>query len=200
MISIIDFGLGNIQSVKNVLKKVNVKSEIINTPKEVLQAKKLILPGVGHFKQGMKNLNELNLIDPIIHKVMTEKTPILGICLGMQLLTKKSEEGDVNGLGLINATTIGFSIENNIKIPHMGWNEITVMKKNPLFNENEPQRFYFVHSFFVDCKNESDILTTTFYGKKFCSGFSNGNIFGFQFHPEKSHKYGFSLMEKFAHI
>ena len=140
MISIIDFGLGNIQSVKNVLKKVNVKSEIINTPKEVLQAKKLILPGVGHFKQGMKNLNELNLIDPIIHKVMTEKTPILGICLGMQLLTKKSEEGDVNGLGLINATTIGFSIyEKDEKFS--GVNDILIDNINIYFTKgNEIKR------------------------------------------------------------
>lgn len=200
MISIIDYGLGNVLSVKNVFKKVGYKSQLIKTPEEILAAEKLVLPGVGHFKKGMENLIELKLVSPLTQRVLKDKVPLLGICLGMQLLTNHSEEGNINGLGFIDAKTTKLSNESSLKIPHMGWNKISVLKDSHLFKKGEINRFYFVHSYFVTCNDKSDILTTTNYGKEFCSGFSRKNIFGFQFHPEKSHKFGFRLMERFAKL
>jgi len=200
MITIIDYGMGNLGSIVNMIKKIGYKSEITNDISIIETAEKLILPGVGSFDRAMNNLEELNLIDVLKTKVIKEKTPILGICLGMQLMANNSEEGNKNGLGFINGDVKKFSFneKNKLKIPHMGWNLIDPQKENPLLVDlNNQSRFYFVHSYYVECKNTEDILTTTNYGFPFVSSFARENIMGVQFHPEKSHKFGMKLLKNF---
>jgi len=200
MITIIDYGMGNLKSIQNIVQKVGGEAIISYDVNEIMHADKIILPGIGAFDNGMKNLNERGLIPVLQKKVMQEKTPFLGICLGMQLITRKSEEGALEGLGWIDAETIKFkSLSNNLKIPHMGWNYVVVKKNSNLFKGMcENPRFYFVHSYYVVCKNENDILTTTEYGFNFASAVEKDNIYATQFHPEKSHKFGMKLMENFV--
>ena len=203
MITIIDYGLGNLRSVQKAFERLNVKAIITNDIKEIAEAEKLVLPGVGHFVKGMHYLKELKLIDILNTKVMLDKTPILGICLGMQLMTEFSEEGNCEGLGWIEAKTIRFNYNGNgtghgLKIPHMGWNDIRFVKSTALKNEFETiSSFYFVHSYYVNCKDENDRLTRTEYGIEFDSGFQRENITGVQFHPEKSHAAGLKLLKWF---
>lgn len=199
-----DYGLGNLGSMKNMLKKLNANVIISESSKDIKSANKLILPGVGAFDNGMSNLIEMGLIEVLEQKVLKEKVPILGVCLGMQLLTNKSEEGEKNGLGWINAETIKFKFDSSDRkytIPHMGWNFINQTKESRLL-ENLPEqpRFYFTHSFFIKCNDSSDELTTTVYNKKFISSFQKDNIYGVQFHPEKSHKYGMKLLQNFIEL
>lgn len=197
MIAIVDYGLGNLGSISNMVKKVGGKSLITSNLDEIKKAKKLILPGVGSFDNGMKQLRELGLIDILNKKVFEEKTPIMGICLGMQLMTKSSQEGNLSGLGWIDAQSKRFK-SDSLKVPHMGWNIVYQHKESKLFSQIDgEQRFYFVHSYFVDCKRDDDILTTTFYGHDFVSSFEKDNIVGVQFHPEKSHRFGMSLFKNF---
>jgi glutamine amidotransferase len=201
MIVIIDYNLGNVNSIANMIKKIGYKCIITSNPHEISQADKIILPGVGAFDYGIQNLKKLNIYNIIIKKVIEEKTPILGICLGMQLLTKGSEEGNLEGLGCINAYTKKFKFEDNkLKIPHMGWNIVKLQKKSLLFEgmEKQENRFYFVHSYAVECYEKEDILTTTYYGYEFVSSFEKENIIGCQFHPEKSHKFGMKLFKNFV--
>ena len=203
MIAIINYGLGNLGSILNMLKKIGAPAIISSDTEEILRADKLILPGVGAFDNGMKNLNALGLIPVVEEKVLHNKTPILGICLGMQLMTKNSEEGTLPGLGWIDAETIRFRHEPamNLKIPHMGWNSVAAAKDSPLFKGMYPDpRFYFVHSFHAVCYNAQDVLATSHYGYDFVSAFQRGNIMGVQFHPEKSHKYGMRLLNNFAEL
>ena len=198
MITIIDYGVGNIGSIANMIKKVGGKSLITSDLQEIKKAKKLILPGVGSFDNGIKRLKELGFIDTLNKKVLKEKTPIMGICLGMQLMTKSSQEGELDGLSWIDADTMRFK-SDTLKIPHMGWNIISHQKESALFDETtQEKRFYFVHSYYVSCKREEDILTTTPYGHDFVSSFEKENIIGVQFHPEKSHKFGMSLFKNFV--
>ena len=198
MIVIIDYGMGNLGSIVNMFKKTGHKSLVTSDIDEIENAEKLILPGVGAFGNGMKNLKERNLIAVLNKKVQQEKIPVLGICLGMHLMTKSSEEDSSIGLGWIDGSVVKFQ-EKNLKIPHMGWNIIQHKKQSRLFNEMESEkRFYFVHSYFVKCDNETDILTTTPYGNKFVSAFNKDNIYGVQFHPEKSHKFGMNLLKNFV--
>ena len=167
MIAIIDYKTGNLGSIQNMLKKIRVESVITSSGEEIARATKLIIPGVGSFDQGMNNLIELGLTDILNRKVIEEKIPVLGICLGMQLMTKRSEEGKIPGLGLIDANTIRFCFSDTVeyKIPHMGWDFINQHKKSRLLTDMYPDaRFYFVHSFFVSTNELSDILTTTTYG------------------------------------
>jgi glutamine amidotransferase len=169
---------------------------------DIASADRLILPGVGHFQHGMEQLEQLGLIDLLKQEVLENKKPILGICLGMQLLTKHSEEGNLAGLGFIDARTKKFELKDvTLKVPHMGWNTVE-FKKHSIINSGVSiiPRYYFVHSYFVDCANLDDILCTTQDGPEFVSGFQRQNIFGLQFHPEKSHKFGMELLANFCKI
>ena len=196
MIVIVDYGVGNLGSIQNMIKKIGYKALISSNKEDIKNATKLILPGVGSFDIAMDNLKKLDLIEVLNEKVLNQKTPILGICLGMQLLTKGSEEGKSKGLGYIDAYASKFN-EAQLIVPHMGWNIIDIKKENDLFDITKENRFYFVHSFAVSCNNKDDILTTTPYGIDFVSSFSKNNILGAQFHPEKSHKFGMKFFETF---
>ncbi|WP_418180395.1 imidazole glycerol phosphate synthase subunit HisH [Aliarcobacter lanthieri] len=202
MIGIIDYGAGNIGSILNMFKKVGHKSFIIKSLEDFDKATKLVLPGVGSFDYGMNNLEKLGLIEKLHKEVNINKKPILGICLGMHLMTNSSEEGSKNGLGFINAITKKFlPLEKSQKIPHMGWNNINIMKNNNLTNNLfEQNKFYFVHSYYVECLDKNDILFETRYINNFVSAFAKDNIYGVQFHPEKSHKYGMQLFKNFGEI
>jgi imidazole glycerol-phosphate synthase subunit HisH len=201
MIVIIDYKMGNLGSILNMLKKVGSPGIISSDPSTIGQADKLILPGVGAFDNGMKNLNELGLIPVLAGKVLEERTPVLGICLGMQLMTKSSDEGKLPGLGWIDAATVRFRHDPStlLKVPHMGWNTVNVRKDSVLFENMFPEpRFYFVHSYHAECRDAADVLTTTHYGYDFVSAFQRNNIMGVQYHPEKSHKFGMQLLRNFA--
>jgi glutamine amidotransferase len=203
MIVIIDYGMGNLGSILNMLKRVGVKdAKVSSDPKEIEQAEKLILPGVGAFDTGMQRLRETGLIGLLNEKVLKAKTPTLGVCLGMQLLTKISEEGELPGLGWLDAETIRFRFDQKktgFKIPHMGWNTVQIQREGTLFKDMyvEP-RFYFVHSFHVVSHNPQDVLATTEYGYDFASVLQQGHIMAAQFHPEKSHKFGMKLYKNFV--
>jgi len=201
MIIIIDYGMGNLGSILNMLKKIGAEAIISSSPQDISRADKLILPGVGAFDAGLKNLDERGLIPVLQNLVIKKKIPILGICLGMQLMTKSSEEGSRPGFGWIDATTVRFKFgkeEQNLKIPHMGWNVIQWRKESVLFKDMpEEPRFYFVHSYHAVCNDKEDILATTNYGYDFVSAFQKGNIIGVQFHPEKSHKFGMQVLRNF---
>lgn len=195
--------MGNLESVRNMLKRIGAPASITSDIDAIEAAEKLILPGVGAFDAGMDNLRDLGLLEVIRRKTLVEKTPILGICLGMQLLTKKSEEGAREGMGFIDAETKKFDfsrIKEDLKIPHMGWNTVAVKKNNKLFKglENDA-RFYFVHSYHVVCKDREDVAAVTNYGYDFASSVSRENVLGVQFHPEKSHRFGMELLKNFVH-
>jgi len=204
IITIIDYKMGNFAAIKNMLKKLGYDSIVTSDPNVVSQAQKIILPGVGSFDYGMENLKKLGLVEVLDQKVLYDKTPILGVCLGMQLLTKSSEEGKCNGLGYLDAKTIKFKFDvnnYNLKIPNMGWNTIKKLrKKSILDSDSNEQRFYFVHSYHVVCENHDDVLSITHYGIDFVSAFQNENIIGCQFHPEKSHKFGLEVLKNFAEL
>jgi glutamine amidotransferase len=203
VITIIDYKTGNLGSIQNILKRIGEESIVTSDKKVIAEATKLILPGVGAFDTGMKNLLELDLVDILNKKVVEEKTPVLGICLGMQLLSSGSEEGSLKGLGWINASTVRFKFEDSLeyKIPHMGWNFITQHKTSRLLDGMYPDpRFYFVHSYYFKANNRDDILTSTVYEIEFTSSLERDNILGVQFHPEKSHKFGMKLLKNFVDL
>jgi glutamine amidotransferase len=185
-----------------MLSFIGVEASISSSPSDIANSERLILPGVGHFQHGMRQLEQLDLVDVLIKEVLVNKKPILGICLGMQLLTKYSEEGDLEGLGFVDAHTKKFNLNNlKFKVPHMGWNTVNIKKESKLnLGLSNESRYYFVHSYYVECIKEEDILCTTHHGIEFVSGFNCGNIFGLQFHPEKSHKFGIELLENFCKI
>jgi glutamine amidotransferase len=202
LITIIDYNLGNPKSIKNMLTYLGIESRISDDYTEIAAADRLVLPGVGHFQHGMEQLRQMGLIEVLNKVVLEDKKPILGICLGMQLLTQFSEEGNVEGLGFIDAQTKKFNLDDpKLKIPHMGWNTVKFNKESELTTEiRSNPRYYFVHSYYVECNDKNDVLCTTQYGQEFVSGFQNDNIFGLQFHPEKSHKFGMELLVNFCNI
>jgi imidazole glycerol-phosphate synthase subunit HisH len=200
MIAIIDYGMGNIASVLNMLKRIDVRNvKLTKDIREISNADKIILPGVGSFDNGMINLKNTGLIEILNKKVLTDKIPVLGICLGMQLLTNGSEEGKEKGLGWIDASTVKFKFNegSQTKIPHMGWNYISPSASSNLLRSETKQKFYFVHSYYVKCNKPQDIAATCKYETEFTCAVEHENIFGVQFHPEKSHKFGMHLFEKF---
>ena len=192
--------MGNLRSVEKAFKRLEVNVEVTNDPQKIQQASKLVLPGVGHFKSGMENLEKLNLLEILHKKVLDEKTPILGICLGMQLFTKHSEEGDAKGLNWIDAETKKFNFDKNssFKVPHIGWNTVKLQSDCPLFQgTNSNDSYYFVHSYFVQCNEDKNLGGITDYGHSFDSCIYHENIIGVQFHPEKSHDAGIQLLKNF---
>ncbi|MBP9098251.1 MAG: imidazole glycerol phosphate synthase subunit HisH [Ferruginibacter sp.] len=202
MVAIIDYGVGNLNSIKNMLKKIGVDSVITSVSAEIECADKLILPGVGSFEYGMKKLRDSAFFDILQQKVLQNKTPILGVCLGAQLLLKGSEEGQpVPGLGWIEGKALRFDqdkMADNYKVPHMGWNELQVKKESRLFTDMyNNQRYYFVHAYHMACYHEADILAESNYSYNFVAAVEKENVLGVQFHPEKSHKFGMKLYENF---
>lgn len=203
MIVIIDYGMGNVGSILNMLRRIGAGAKVSGDPGEIDKADKLILPGVGAFDLGMANLSERGLIPGLNKKVLEQKCPVLGICLGMQLLSRKSEEGVLPGLGWIDAATRRFRFDEknaHLKIPHMGWALVKSMNGGkPLFDGFDTElRFYFVHSYHVCCSRPEDILGTSFHGCEFTAAVKRENVMGTQFHPEKSHKFGMRVLRNFA--
>lgn len=202
MITIVDYGVGNLGSIINMLKKVGAKAQASSDPDVLRQAEKLILPGVGAFDAGMRKLNEFGLVPLLTELVLEKKVPVIGLCLGMQLMTKGSEEGTEAGLGWVDAETVRFKFgpENaHLKVPHMGWNTLDIQRQPPLVADLGPEsRFYFVHSYYVVCKDKADVVAYTDYGHPLAAVINKGNIMGAQFHPEKSHRYGMQLLKNFA--
>lgn len=201
MVVVIDYGVGNLGSVLNMLKKVGVPCKVSSCEDEILAANKVILPGVGSFDHGMMRLRESGVAEILKEKATHDNSEIMGICLGMQLLTDGSEEGNLAGLGLISGYARRFTsdVTRKLKVPHMGWNIVYPFKEHYLVNNlPEESRFYFVHSYFVECTEREDVLLTSNYGVEFVSSFQRGNIIGCQFHPEKSHRFGIKLFENFT--
>lgn len=201
MIVVVDYKMGNVGSVLNILKKLGARAIASSDTGEIKSASKLILPGVGAFDAGMTCLNDAGLVDLLSHRVLQEGVPLLGICLGMQLLSRRSEEGNLPGLGWIEADTVRFKFEPNdatLKIPHMGWNVARPIDTFDLFHGmDEAARFYFVHSFYLKCDKREDVLACTQHGIEFASAVRHGKIFGTQFHPEKSHRQGTLVLKNF---
>jgi glutamine amidotransferase len=203
LIVIIDYGIGNLGSIFNMFKKIKVETKITGDINEIKKASKILLPGVGAFDNAMKKINELNIKEVLTYKALTEKVPFLGICLGMQILTNCSEEGELPGFGWIDAETKKFNFEydSGLKVPHMGWNSVIKSNECELTrNLPEAPRFYFVHSYYVKVNDEKNSIFKTNYGLTFDSAIQKDNIFGAQFHPEKSHKFGMKFLENFASL
>jgi glutamine amidotransferase len=203
MVHIIDYGAGNLGSILNMMKRIGSEAFLVSNPKDLVDATKIILPGVGHFDHGMKELNNSGMVELLNEKVLNEKVPILGICLGAQMMCKGSEEGSLEGLSWFDAEVNKFNFDNanNLRVPHMGWNYVKQMK-NSVLAENMPDdsRFYFVHSYHIVANEESDVLFKTNYGYDFASGLQHQNRFACQFHPEKSHKFGIQMFKNFLAI
>ena len=199
MIAIIDYGAGNLQSVKNALDYLKMKSVITSNANEIIKAKKVIFPGVGSFGDGIRALNELDLIDPIM-KVIENNKPFLGICLGMQVLFERSEESPgVEGLGIFEGTVKKFKCD--LKIPQIGWNQLKIQKESMLLEGVEDKSFfYFVHSYHADPEDKEIVLATTDYGREFVSAIEKDNIFALQFHPERSGEIGLKILENFCKL
>lgn len=202
MIIIIDYGVGNVFAFQNVFKRLNISSRIAKCVEDLKEVDKLILPGVGHFDYAMSQLNNSGMRERLDELVLVEKKPVIGICVGMQMMANKSDEGTLGGLGWIDADVKKFNeltIQHHTKLPHMGWNDVKPNENHPLFKGLEQESiFYFLHSFYFNCKDKKNIISTTDYGITFASSVHKENIFGIQFHPEKSHSYGEKLLENFA--
>lgn len=204
MITIIDYGSGNISAIGNIYERLNIDYKIAKSPSEIIGAHKLFLPGVGAFDETMILLENSGFRKALDIEVLINKVPLIGICVGMQVLGGSSEEGKLPGLGYIKGHVKRLDenlIINKPSLPHMGWNNITLKRQSPLFDEIDTEiGFYFLHSFYFECDNHSDVLATTEYGQSFASAINHENIFGIQFHPEKSHNNGVSLLKNFANL
>jgi glutamine amidotransferase len=204
MITLIDYGVGNIFAFQNVYKRLNIPTKIAKTSHDLANAEKLILPGVGSFDYAMNQLNNSGMRDRLDVLVIEKKVPIIGICVGMQMMGNRSEEGKLAGLKWIDAEILKFDenlIQQRTKLPHMGWNDMTPIKNNPLFSGLENGAiFYFLHSFYFKCNNPTESIAYSDYGISFSSVVNRENIFGIQFHPEKSHQNGEKLLHNFAKL
>lgn len=199
-ITVIDYGAGNIRSVVNAFEAIGCKVTIAKKPSELAKAERIVLPGVGAFEAGIKNLTRLGFKEPLEKLVLNKKKPFLGICLGMQLLAKKSFElGEHEGLGWIKGSVEKLK-PRNLKVPHVGWNDVGITKKNILFKGIKEPVFYFVHSYCLKCKNQRDVIATCDYGQKFTAAVQHENIFAVQFHPEKSQQNGLQLLKNFTNF
>jgi glutamine amidotransferase len=200
VIVIVDYGVGNVASVLNMLRKVGAKGRVSGSVAEIEAADKLILPGIGHFGHGMRKLADAGLVSSLRTHALVLRKPILGICLGMQMMTRGSDESDAPGLGWIDAFTHRFPEENGLRVPHMGWNAVRPAPSARLFDHEavEAERFYFVHSYFVEVAEPTDVAACCSYGVDFTAAFEHGNLFGVQFHPEKSHLFGMAVLRRFA--
>lgn len=201
MIIVVDYGVGNIASVLNMLKRVGADARASSRVEDIEQADKLVLPGVGAFDAGMQTLRKSGLIDVLTEQVLTKRKPVVGVCLGSQMLGMRSDEGVEPGLGWIDMDTVRFEKRDDRKVPHMGWNEVLVQKNHPILNGlDEHSRFYFVHSYYMLPRMSEDILLSCEYGQSFTAAVARDNIFGFQFHPEKSHRFGMQLFKNFVEL
>ncbi len=204
MITLIDYGVGNINAFVNVYKRVNVPVKIAKTKEDLLEAQKLILPGVGHFDHAMTQLNNSGMRDTLDRLVLEDKIPVIGICVGMQMMANYSDEGTMEGLKWIDASVRRFDeskINQVTRLPHMGWNDVSPVKSIPLFNGLEHDAlFYFLHTYYFECNHQNDIMAVTEYGGQFASAAHHENRYGIQFHPEKSHHYGEILLHNFAKL
>ncbi|MES2794778.1 MAG: imidazole glycerol phosphate synthase subunit HisH [Bacteroidota bacterium] len=204
MITLIDYGSGNIHAIANIYKRLSIKYQLTADPNVLKEAKKLILPGVGDFDETMKAFKQLGIKNLLNELVVEKQVPILGVCVGMQILGKSSEEGAEEGFGWIDGQVKKFDIEKlqtKPYLPHMGWNTVQPQKESQLFeNIISENGFYFLHSYYFECKNNDDILATTEYGIEFSSAINHKNVYGFQFHPEKSHQNGVEIFRNFANL
>lgn len=204
MITIIDYGSGNISAICNIYERLNIAYKIAKIPSKIFGAEKLFLPGVGAFDETMMLLENSGFKKALDVEVLINKVPIIGICVGMQVLGDSSEEGKLPGLGYIkgHVKRLDESLLNcKPSLPHVGWNTISIKNKSPLFEEIDTEiGFYFLHSFYFECDKQSDVLSTTDYGQSFASAISNENVYGIQFHPEKSHNNGVTLLKNFAKL
>lgn len=197
-VSLIDYGLGNLGSVVNMLKRVGAESRLVRTPEEIIASDRLLLPGIGAFDTGMRLLTEQGLV-PAIREFAASGKPLFGICLGMQLLLDGSEEGVESGLGLIPGTSKRFTEQPGVRVPHMGWNFAVATHDDPLMAGLDAEsRFYFVHSYKVVPARDDDVLAVTDYGGPFASMIRSENVMGAQYHPEKSHAFGMRVLSNFA--
>jgi imidazole glycerol-phosphate synthase subunit HisH len=204
MIAIIDYGLGNVKAFANVYYRLNIPAMIVKRPSELRNVSKVILPGVGAFDYAMQKLEQSGMRQFLDEIVLHRHVPVLGICVGMQMFACSSDEGSMPGLGWIDGVVKRFnfsSLKNPLIIPHMGWNNIKPIKINGLFQElDHDARFYFLHSYYFQCKKNEDTIAVTDYGGEFTCAVNSGNIFGIQFHPEKSHQWGIQLLDNFAKL
>lgn len=204
MITIINYGSGNIRAIGNIYERLKIPFKIANHPGEVKGSQKIILPGVGAFDETISMLDESGFRSVLDHEVLTNKVPVLGICVGMQILADKSEEGKLPGLGWIKGEVKKIDkslLTEKPKIPHLGWNSIEAVKNSLLLQDiDKEEGFYFLHNYYFECREGNDVLSKTFYGKNFTSSVNNKNIYGVQFHPEKSHHNGVRLLQNFANL
>jgi len=204
MITIIDYGSGNIRAVANIYERLKIPYKIAKSPEEVIGATKLFLPGVGAFDETISKLDEIGFRDVLDKEVLENKIPIIGICVGMQILSETSEEGILNGLGYIKGHVKKLDVSklnSKPKLPHLGWNSIEINRNHDILNNIDPQKgFYFLHTYYFECSDNNDVLTTTQYGNSFSSAVNRNNVYGFQFHPEKSHSNGVNLLYNFAKL
>lgn len=199
-VTLVNYGLGNIQAFAHIYQRLNLAVEVATTAEQVIEAQRLIMPGVGAFDWAMARLNASGMRDALDDAVLNRKTPVLGVCVGMQMMAERSDEGVEPGLGWIRGEVKAFNAmsETKLPLPHMGWNDVDPVSKDCLFAKIEAPKYYFLHSYCVVPTNVADTLATASYGDRFVAAVRHGNIFGTQFHPEKSHNWGIDLLRNFA--